>query len=335
MENVELYRPKINKRNEYFVKKIVEFSSKYSVVGVVDVLGLPALQFQRIRSSLYGSAKVLVVKKTLLLLALKELEGKFSGISNLGKNVSGVCGLIFTNDNPFSIYKFVENNKSSAPAKSGQVALNDIVVLKGATNFAPGPIIGELGALKIKAGVGQGGKIEIKEDCVVAKEGDVISEKLAEILQRLGVEPMEVGLDIRKIYEEGFLYEKDALDVDEKEIKENLKLAFEESFVFSCEMSYFTSENISYFLEKASGNSLSVALDVSYVSSQTLPMLVGRAQNCVARIASVLPENLRPAEFVENKPVAQKTKESANEESRKEEEESPKVDTSEGLGSLF
>ena len=43
----------------------------------------------------------------------------------------------------------------------------------GPTPFAPGPIIGELGMLKIKAGI-EAGKVVIKEDAHVAKKGDVI-----------------------------------------------------------------------------------------------------------------------------------------------------------------
>jgi large subunit ribosomal protein L10 len=42
------------------------------------------------------------------------------------------------------LYKILQKSKSSAPAKAGQTAPNDIYVKAGKTSFAPGPIIGEL-----------------------------------------------------------------------------------------------------------------------------------------------------------------------------------------------
>jgi len=61
--------------------------------------------------------------------------------------------LLFTKENPFKLYNKLQKSKSSAPAKAGQTAPSEIVVPKGPTPFAPGPIIGELGALGIKTAV--------------------------------------------------------------------------------------------------------------------------------------------------------------------------------------
>lgn len=156
---MENYEPKINARNQEFAQKIRDFAEKYSIIGILDVEGLPAPQFQRIRASLKKDAEVLIVKKNLISLVCSELESKFPQISELNSKAQGVVGLIFTNSNPFTIYKFIQKNKSSAPAKAGSIAPKDIVVPAGPTGFAPGPIIGELGAFKIKAGI-NAGKVE-------------------------------------------------------------------------------------------------------------------------------------------------------------------------------
>ena len=104
------YAAKVSPRNEMFANKIRDFSKKYSIVGIVDVTGLPAPQFQKIRASIKKTAEVLIVKKNLINIVLKELEKNFPGVSELSNSCSGVVGLVFTNDNPFTLFKFVQKN---------------------------------------------------------------------------------------------------------------------------------------------------------------------------------------------------------------------------------
>lgn len=330
------YQAKISPRNEEFANKIRALSKKYSIVGVVDVTGLPAPQFQKIRGSIKKTAEVLIVKKNLIELVLKELEGKFSGISQLSEKCNGVVGLIFTNDNPFTLFKFVQKNKSTAPAKAGQIAPADIVVPAGPTSFSPGPIIGELGAFKIKAGI-NAGKVEIKEDSVVAKEGDEISEGLAGILTRLGIEPMEVGLNIKAIYEAGTLYSRSVLDVDEDAILADLKSAASDCFKLSIGLDYYTSENISYFLGEGGRDSLGLGVGVAWPAAETIKQLLTKASAQGNGVGLSLPEEVRPAGIATASaaaPVAETP--SANEESKEEKAQAaPAADASAGLGGFF
>jgi large subunit ribosomal protein L10 len=332
------YKPKINARNKFFLDKLRKLSKENSIIGVVDVTGLPAPQFQRIRAALNKTAKVLIVKKNLIELVLNELEKERPGISALFDKVkeSGIVGLVFTNDNPFSIYKFIQKNKSSAPAKEGQVAPNDIVVPAGPTSFAPGPIIGELGALKIKAGI-NAGKVEIKEDTVVAKEGDVISGPLASILSRLGIEPMEVGLNVKAVYESGIIYDKKVLDVDEEAILNDLKSEANRSFKLSVEIGYICKDNIEYMISKAARDSLGLAIGIDYISKDTIDKLLSKANAQATGVALSLPEDIRPAgvKAVVASPVSTNNVVD-NEGSKKEDKkEEPATDAAAGLGSLF
>jgi large subunit ribosomal protein L10 len=331
----ENYVPKVNRRNQMFAQKIKELADKYSILGVVDVHGLPALQFQRIRASLKGKAEVLIVKKNLIELVFDELEKTHSGISELKGKLNGIVGLVFTNDNPFVLYKMVQKSKSSAPAKKGSIAPKDIVVPAGPTGFAPGPIIGELGSFKIKAGI-NAGKVEIKEDAVVAKEGEDISGKLAEILTRLAIEPMEVGLNIKAVYEDGLIFTRDVLDVDVDEVLNNLKVASSDSFKLSVGLDYFTKDNMSYFLGEATKDSLGLGVGLSYPAKETLSRLVGKANSQMVGLANVLPDEVRPAGLAVAQsavPVVEESNSTANEEPKKE--ESSQEDPAEGFGSFF
>ncbi|MCA9459166.1 MAG: 50S ribosomal protein L10 [Nanoarchaeota archaeon] len=330
----ENYVSKISPRNKVFADKIRKFAKAYSIIGVLDVEGLPAPQFQRIRASLKKTAEVLIVKKNLIELVLKELEKTHPGISELTDKMVGVVGLVFTNDNPFTLYKFVQKNKSSAPAKAGSIAPGPIIVPAGPTGFAPGPIIGELGALKIKAGI-NAGKVEIKEDSTVAKEGDVITDKLAGVLSRLGIEPMEVGLNIKAIYEEGTIYNREILDVDEVAILNDLKNEALRCFKLSIGLEYYTKENIEHFVSQGSRDSLALGVGIVYPAAETIKRLVSKANSQMCGVAMALPEENRPAGLaVSSVPVVAGVS-AANEEPKEEKKEEAVVDAAVGLGNLF
>ncbi|MCH8519495.1 MAG: 50S ribosomal protein L10 [Nanoarchaeota archaeon] len=332
---LENYNPKINARNQDFAKRIRDFAQKYSIIGILDVEGLPAPQFQRIRASIKKDAEVLIVKKNLISIVCQELETKFPTISELNNYSNGVVGLIFTNANPFTLFKTVQKNKSSAPAKPGSIAPKDVIVPAGPTGFAPGPIIGELGALKIKAGI-NAGKVEIKEDSVAVKEGNVISPKLAEILTRLGIEPMEVGLNIKAIYEEGTIYDRGVLEVDEGAIIADIANEAARAHFLSIGLEYYTIENITHFISTAGRDSLGLGVGVAYPAAETINLLLSKANSQMAGVASTLPSELQPAGLVIAQPVASQanegtTQSSSPEETPKEEQK----DSSAGLADLF
>jgi len=172
------------------VNEFAKLIEQYPIVGSVNIENLPAQQLQKMRQQLRSQNIVLkMTKRRLIKLAIEKSKGKKAGIEKLEPYLSGMPAVLFTKDNPFKLYKFLQKNKSSAPAKAGQTAINDIKVSAGPTSFAPGPIIGELGQLKIKAGI-ENGKVVIKQDSIVVKKGDKVTAKQAEVLTRLGIQPM-------------------------------------------------------------------------------------------------------------------------------------------------
>src|SRR3989338_1052307 len=110
--------------------------------------------------------------------------------------------LLLKKENPFSLYKILKKSKSSASAKAGQIAPRDLIVPAGPTPFTPGPVISELAAVGIKAGV-EGGKVAVKVDSMIAKKGETIKPAVASMLTRLSILPMEIGLNLTAVYENG------------------------------------------------------------------------------------------------------------------------------------
>ncbi len=280
MAHVAEYKKKI-------VTEFVDLMKQYPIVGAVNMENLPASQLQTMREKLRGTVLIKMTKRRLLNIALDKAEEFKPGISKLKESLIGMPAMLFTEENPFKLYKTLAKSKSKAPAKAGQVAPNDIVVSAGPTNFAPGPIIGELGSFGIKAGI-ENGKVAIKEDKVVAKRGDVISPKLAAILTRLEIYPMEVGLDLVAVYEEGSILTKDILEVDESEYIEKIKLAHSYAYNLAIESSFFTAETTTQLLVKAYSTAKNLAIDTGLITPELIEDTLITANRCALALKNSL-----------------------------------------------
>ena len=231
------------------VKKLKELFLKYRVISVGDITSLPSRQFQTIRSKLKPKVEVRVTKKALIKRAIEELKEK--DLKVLEKYLERAMPvLLFTNEDPFRMYKSLKKSKSKAAAKPGQKAPVDLIVEAGPTNFTPGPVIGELGQAGIVAAV-EGGKVVIKREKILVREGEIINEKQASILAKLGIEPMEIGLNLKVVYDNGILYEKSILDFDEEKLVNEIKLAHQYALSLALKMGYTTKETIRLLISKA------------------------------------------------------------------------------------
>lgn len=274
-----------SKRKE--VAEFVELCKEYPVVGVVNMMGLPTPQVQSMRAKLRGSVVIRMTKKTLTRIILKEVESLKPGITQLGDRLKGMSAFIFTKDNPFVLFKTLKKNKSKAPARPGQQAPNDIVVPAGPTPFAPGPVIGELGQVGIKAGI-DAGKVIIKQDSIVAKEGDTISAQLAGLLERLDIRPMEIGLDLVAVYEKGSIFDKTVLDVDEHQFIADVQQAHRWSFNVAMDVGIFTQETSELLFTKAQREAMALAISQAIESKQVIEQLVGNAHRHAQSIQGII-----------------------------------------------
>ena len=275
----------VSKEKKKIVKEFTELLNKYPIIGAVNMENLPAKQLQNMRSQLRSTLEMKMTKRNLIKIAIDECNKP--DLEALKDQLKGMPALIFTKENPFTLFKFIKKNKSTAPIKAGQTAPNDILVPAGPTSFAPGPVIGELGAFKIKTGI-EDGKIVIKEDAIVAKEGEVVDGKLAGLLTRLGVEPMQIGLDLVAVYENGEIIPKSVLDIDEEAYMNNLKFAALESLNIAMFVAYPTKETTNLLLAKAHTDAKAIAESQNILTDETAGKLLGKAENQMQALKSKL-----------------------------------------------
>lgn len=269
------------------VVEIKRLINEYPYFGIVDLENLPALQFQRMRINLEGKILVKVTKKRLIKFALQELKESKKNIEAVKEHLKGMVALIFTKESPFRLYSLLSKSKTRAPAKPGQTAPYDIVVPAGPTPFVPGPVISELSSIGVKTSV-QEGRLVVKNDVVVAKEGEKIKQKVAEILLRLGIEPMEVGLNLIAVYDNGIIYERGVLAVDEEACYKNICKASAESIAVAMEIGYLTKETVTLMITKAEREYKSIAHTAKILTPDTAISMLASAEREMEEIKSEL-----------------------------------------------
>lgn len=199
-------------KKQELVKRVAADLKKYPVVGVASIEGLPARQYSSVKKKVSGKATLAATRLTLLERAIDESGRK--ELQELKKYFGNATVLVCTDADAFTLFKLFKQSRSKAKARPGQTAPFDIVVPAGETNLAPGPVLTELKQVKIDARI-QGPKVVIAKDSTVVKSGEVISGPAAAILAKLGVEPFEIGLDVKAVWDHGTLYQGSVLNVDE------------------------------------------------------------------------------------------------------------------------
>ncbi len=271
------YKAHVSERKKRNVAELTELAKKYNVIALVDMNNLPAPQLQRMRELLRGKVLIKMTKKTLMKIVFNNLSNEKKDITKLSDYLEGMPALALTNEDPFKLAKILKENVSSAPAKAGQVAPDDIVVPKGKTNFPPGPIISELSSIGIKAGI-EGGKVAVKEDAVVVKKGEIISDKVASVLKRLGIEPMKIGLRIIAAWDNGEVFASDVLSISTEKVLDDLRRAAAESKALALELVYPCSDVIEDLLVRAYRGAKALSLEAGIVTSDNIADMLAEAE---------------------------------------------------------
>jgi len=324
------------------VKDLKGLIGSHKVVGMADLADIPAPQLQKMRRTLKDSALIKMSRKTLMNLALKDSEK--SNIEELGEHMEGQPALIFTDMNPFKLYKILEDSKTQAPAKAGNTAPSDIVVPQGDTAFPPGPMLGELQKIGIPAKIDKG-KIVITKDKIVVEAGEKISGNLASILTRLDIHPMEVGIDLKAAYEDQTIYTSDLLTIDTEKTLQDIQNAYTHALNLSVNAEIFNKVSMPIIISIAATKSMNLAVNAEILNGKTIVILVPKAYSQMLALASeiaaqnaeALDDDLRQRLSSSTVTIEEpkEDKEEPPEEEEEESEEEKEEEAAAGLGALF
>ncbi|MDO5825811.1 MAG: 50S ribosomal protein L10 [Methanosphaera sp.] len=321
------------------VADLENLTNSHEIVGIVNLADIPAPQLQTMRKSLSGNAVLRMSRKNFIKIALENV-GK-ENIEGLSDYLEGQPAMVFTEMNPFKLFKILEDSKTEAPAKAGAIAPADIVVPAGDTSFPPGPILGELQQAGIPAKIDKG-SIVVQEDAVVVEEGEPVPKNVADILTKLEIYPMEVGIDLLAVYDGKTIYTADVLEIDEEETKTSIASAYQSAVNLSVFAGILNSTSAPLIIQKAARDAMNLAINANILTSETTDAILSKAYAQMLSVASqlssdALDDDLR--EKLSSQPVAQEApaEEAVEEveEEEEEEEEDAEVSAAAGLGALF
>lgn len=304
------------------VEELVEMISKSRVVGVVGVREIPADNLQQMRGSLRGNVEIRMVRNTI---ARRALEASAPEIRPLADFIEDQTALLFSNDNPFKLNSLLEKGKRPMPIKAGARAPKDIVVEAGVTSFSPGPMVGKLQAAGIPAAI-KSGKVVINQKITLAKEGEVVSAKTADILKTMEIFPKNVGLELRAAYEGGLIFKVKDLSIDVEAQISELFAASAKAFGFAVEIGYATPKTVGPMLQKAQTKARALVLEAGIPVPSMMEMLLAKA----AANAKALSRLASGEAALEAAPAPAPAKAEEEKEEKKDEE-----DTAAGMGALF
>ena len=260
------------------VKKLTDLFTSKKVVGIIEIGGIPAPQMQQMRGNLHGTTNIRSAKNSLLFRALDEAEKQIKGISGLKELITGQTAVIATDMNPFKLFNQIKTTRTMAPARGGETAAHDIMVRAGDTPFKPGPVVGELQKVGIPAAI-QEGKVVIKNDKVIVPEGEKIPKDVAQMLTRLEIYPVEIGMTLHAVFEDGNIFKSDVLDIDVDEFIGRMKQASSNAFNLAIESGWINGLTIKPLLMKAHHNAFTLALEQGIINKETIKHLISKAHS--------------------------------------------------------
>jgi large subunit ribosomal protein L10 len=269
------------------VGQLEEIIKSEGVIGIVDISGVPATNMLDMRANLRDGMTATMAKKTLIRRAWKNAGLDSNHLDTLLDGV--VQPMLVHSDkyNAFQLYAELDKTRQGRAAKDGEIAPADIVVEEGETEFAPGPIVGELGAVGIPAKIDKG-KVVIQKSVTIVEAGNPIEGELGMMLSKLGINPIEIGLILSGVIEEGTVLPADSLNLDLDGLRNNIITAMSGAFNLACNVSWFASETMPTLLSKASSEAFNVAIEAGISNEKTIPVFISRAQGRALALAGHL-----------------------------------------------
>jgi large subunit ribosomal protein L10 len=223
-------------------------------------------------------------------------------IDDFAEELAGSSLLLFTGMNPYALILFLNKNKVRVPAKAGDTATSEIMIPAGNTALQPGPVISEFGEAKVTTRI-EGGSIWVAKDTIVASIGDTISPKLASLLSKLGMKPMEAGLSIVRAFDEGLVLKREDLIFDLESYKNEILEGCRGAIALAVETEYVVPETAPIIISNAYREALYLANEAEFPTPENISDLVKEAYSEM-RLISEAAAQINSEAAAENESVA-------------------------------
>jgi len=279
------------------VEEVTKLVSEHKIVGIASLQKVRAAQLQAFKKNLLGQVYMQVIKNTLMKMAIENCKDK-PDLKKLEEHLIGANVYLFTDLNPFKLALTLERGKVKTTAKSGDIAAFDVVVPSGNTGQPPGPIISQLNAVGLPTRI-ESGSVWVSKDTLVVRKGETIDERLASVLSKLGIKPVESGLAMNVVYDNGLIIVRDQLKIDVDGTKKTVQSAQAEAFALSISIAYPSADSIVPLLQVAHREAYALSVNGAVPTKETIADLVRKAHAEMLSLSSRLPTMERKTEPAE------------------------------------
>lgn len=282
MPSEQILQEKIDEVNE-----ITTLINQHKIVGIASLQKVRAAQLQAFKKNLASTVLMRVIKNTLMKMAIENCTDK-PDLKKLEEHLEGSNVYLFTDLNPFNLALTLERGKVKTTAKSGDIAAFDVVVPSGNTGQPPGPIISQLNAVGLPTRI-ESGSVWVSKDTLVVRKGEAIDERLASVLSKLGIKPVESGLAMNFVYDNGLIITQDQLRIDVDKTKQEIWSSQAEAFALSLSIAYPTDDNIIALLQVAHREAYALSISAAIPTKDTIEDLIRKAHAEMLSLSSRLP----------------------------------------------
>jgi large subunit ribosomal protein L10 len=106
------------------------------------------------------------------------------------------------------------------------------------------------------------------------------------MLTRLEIFPIEIGMQLNAVFEDGEVFKPEVLDIDMDAFLLQIHQASSNAFDLALEIGWTTTQTIRPLLLKAHRHVLSIALDQNIISKDTAPQLLKKAYASMLAVAA-------------------------------------------------
>jgi large subunit ribosomal protein L10 len=260
------------KSNE--VEAIKDIFKEYKSIGIASLKKVRASQLQGLKKTMEGKVYLRVLKNTLIKIALEEMDQV--ELKKLEEYLDGSNVFLFTDLNPFKLALLLERGKVKTTAKANDIAAMDVVIPASNTGQPPGPVISQLNAVGLPTRI-ENGSVWVSKDTLVVRKGEVINERLASVLSKLGIKAVELGISMRAVFDNGLIITGDQLKVDVAATRRSVESSNQEAFALALSISYTTKETIKPLLQEAHRKAIALSVGAAIPTKETIADLIRKA----------------------------------------------------------
>jgi large subunit ribosomal protein L10 len=260
------------KKKRLMYQQLQQIPKEYSVIALSKMAKVRATQLMAIRKKFRDEIKIRIIKNEVAKRAFENVKDVY-GIDKISAELHGQNALMFTNINPFRLNSILSQNKVFMSAKGGDIASKEIMIPAGNTGITPGPVLSEFKEANVATKIDQG-SIWVNRDTVVARPGQIISQKLASLLSKLNIKPIEAGISVAFAISEGLVFKESDLGINLAEYKNSLVQLFQEAIALATESAYITKETIMPLITRAHQHAYVLSRESRYFSPETLEQAI-------------------------------------------------------------